>query len=160
MKRRFRVLGATLLATAVAGVACAVLRRADGPIGWLPGGAFRGEGRACPSSGWQAFADVAEVELEVRPASPRSVTTWSVVHDDQMYIPADFLTPFKRWPQQVGGEPRVRLRIEGGIYECALIRERAPEVVARLRRAVAEKYQLSEDGLAARTEVWWFRVDP
>ena len=136
----------------------AALRANDGPLGMLPGGAFRGEDEACLEGSWEAFAAIEELEVEVAPTRPRSVTTWSVVHAGMLYLPADFLTPMKRWPHQVMQDDRVRLRIGGRVFRCRALRVADRATIAVLGSTAAAKYRLSPDGFAARSEVWWFRV--
>lgn len=154
-------LGWILLGLAVAGAALAYAARwGDGPLGPLPGGPFRGEARACTGVEWERFAGTRELELEVHAASPRTLTTWSLVHEGRLHVPADFLTPWKRWPAQVLADPRVRLRLGGEVFRCRAERVSDPETIEALRRAIAEKYDLDPEGRAARVEVWWFRVVP
>ncbi|MGH0036331.1 MAG: hypothetical protein ACQGVK_14990 [Myxococcota bacterium] len=132
----------------------------DGPWGMLPGGRLRGPGEPCEPAALLALGRVERVELEVRPARPRSITTWSLVHEGAFYVPADFLTPWKRWPHQALEDPRVRLRAAGRIFECRAERVRDAALVARLRAGIARKYDLQPDSRAARIEVWWFRLGP
>lgn len=147
------------LGLVVAG-ALGATRWLDGPLGMLPGGQLQGGSQPCRESGWDAFAGVEEIELEVRPGRPRSLRTWAVVHHGELFVPADFLTPWKRWPHQVIADPRIRLRIGDAIFACVARRVLDPEEIQALRRAIAAKYQLREDGRAARVEVWWFQVHP
>jgi hypothetical protein len=123
----------------------------------LPGGRLRGPSEPCAAD-FSPFAAAREVEVEVRPAAPRSVTTWSVVRGGALFLPADFLTPWKRWPYHVLADPRIRVRIGGRIFECRAERAVEPAEVDALRRAAAEKYDVSPTGLASRAEVWWFRA--
>ena len=133
----------------------------DGPVGMFPGGAFADESQPCPvGTQWRAFAGELESELEVRPKRPRSVTTWNLVHEDAFYVPADFITPLKFWPEQVLADPRVRVRIAGQVFACTARREEDPARIEAIRAAMAAKYELEPDGLAARTEVWWFELVP
>ncbi|MBK7950111.1 MAG: hypothetical protein IPK00_15475 [Deltaproteobacteria bacterium] len=131
----------------------------DGPVGPLPGGRLRGVDQPCPTS-WAAFADERAVELEVGPASPRSVRIWNVVDDGRLFVPGDFLTPIKRWPQRVVADPRVRIRIAGEVFRCRAQRVDESEAIARLRLAIGRKYDLAPDGWAARSEVWFFELVP
>lgn len=132
----------------------------DGPWGPLPGGRLHGADEPCAGVAWRDYAAVEEWEVEVRPERPRSVTTWSVVHDDTLFLPADFLTPVKRWPHQVAADPRIRLRAGARIFRCRAVRVFDTALIAVLRIQIAAKYRLASDGVAARTQVWWFRVTP
>jgi len=149
-----------VLAARVARVALATLALAcDGPVGPLPGGRLSGDAEPCPVS-FAEYADEREVELEVAPERPRSVRIWSVVVGDRLFVPGDFLTPWKRWPHQVVADPRVRLRIAGRLFACRAERVGESGTIEALRRATAAKYALEPDGLAARSEVWWFALVP
>ena len=153
---RPRWIGSAALAATLVVVASGLSRSWDGPWGMLPGGALRGPERPCRVQ-WSG-AGPRELELEVRPDRPRSVTTWSVTHGGRLYVPADFLTPFKRWPHQVAEDDRVRLRWSGSAHACRLRRVHDSDEVRELRQRVAEKYEIEPEGRAARVEVWWFEV--
>lgn len=124
----------------------------------LPGGPFRGVAVDCGAADWSHYATVPEFEIEVQPEAPRSLTTWGLVYQSDLYIPADFLTPWKRWPQQVEKEPRIRVRVDDRVFSCHAARITDEVLVARLREEAAAKYKIEPDGWAARAEVWWFRV--
>lgn len=138
-----------VLALALALVGC------GGPLGPIPGGALRGPEVACPA----AFpGDVEETEIEVRPDDAYSVTTWNVVIDGTLHIPADFLNPLKRWPYYLEADDRVRVRVGSLVYACRAVRVESPERINALRAAAAAKYDLAPDGVAASTEVWWYEI--
>ncbi len=131
----------------------------EGPLGPLPGGRLAGPEARCPDD--FGFArDVRQVALEVDPEAPRSVTTWAVVHGGALIVPADFLTPWKRWPQRVEADPRVRVRVEGRVFRCRAERVRDAATIEALRRATARKYDVAPDGWAAGSEIWWYRLVP
>jgi hypothetical protein len=136
--------------------------RMDGPWGMIPGGRFATGGPDLPCRKLSALdlADVVEVEVEVRAPEPRTITTWNVVVDGSVYIPADFLTPLKRWPHQLVADPRLRIRALGQIYHCQAARVTRAEQIEVLRHAIAAKYAIEPDGWASRTEVWWFELRP
>lgn len=141
---------------AVAGVAT----WGDGPLGMLPGGRLRGPESSAPVAGWAFAAASREIEVEVRPRCPRSVRTWFAVVDGRLYLSADFVTPWKRWPRQALEDPRARVRVAGRIVPVRLARVTDAERIARLRRAFARRYDVGEDSWLARVEVWFFRADP
>ena len=85
---------------------------------------------------------------------------WSVVQDGQLFVPADFLTPWKQWPQQVIEDDRVRLRIGSEVYACRAERVQDTALIDALRLETARKYAIDPTGTAARTAVWWFRLRP
>ncbi len=132
----------------------------DGPWGMIPGGPFSEESEPCTTAEWGTYARVREVAVEVWPPTPRSVTTWTVVYEGELFLPADFLTPWKRWPHQVMEDDRVRVRVEGSVFACRAERVEDKEAIRELRLIAARKYDLDPQGMAAQTEVWWFRVRP
>ena len=130
----------------------------DGPWGMVPGGSLLGPSEPCTAAHWGDYVSLPELELEVRPEAPRSVTTWSVVYAGQLFVPADFMLPGKRWPHQVAADERVRVRARGRIFECRARRVRDAQLAEALRRAIGTKYELDPNGWAARSDVWWFRI--
>jgi len=158
--RRFAIAGLALsLATATA---YGFTSRMDGPWGMIPGGPFvtREPDRPCNElSGVQVSAQD-EIEVEVHSADPRTITTWNVLLDGTLYLPADFLTPIKRWPRQVLADPLVRVRSEAKVYRCWAIRVTDEQRIEALRRAIAAKYEIDPDGWASRATVWWFELRP
>lgn len=155
-----RLLFAVVALGVVAGALRVVARLSGGPLGPIPGGRLAGPLAADQSPDWSFTDELETIQVEVNPADPLSVTTWVVAHDDALYVTADFINPFKRWPHLALADPRVRLRIGGQLYERRAVRVEDPDEIARLRRAVGEKYGVDPDGLAARVEVWFFRMEP
>ena len=159
-RRGFRAFAAVAVAAGISLIALRVVSsRLDGPWGMLPGGAFRGAETDCRRD-WSDLADLVELELELRPEAPRSITIWSVVLEGVLYLPADFLTGIKRWPHQLAADPRIRVRAAGAIHRCRADRVTDSERIAALRRAIAAKYAIDPEGWAASVDVWWFRVGP
>lgn len=148
------------LAAALVALAWSGTRLLDGPFGPWPGGRLRGSSQPCEAADWSALTDFRELEIEVWPESPRSLTTWGVVHEGELFVPADFLTPWKRWPQQVTIDSRIRVRVDHSIFDCAAHRVTDTGRIEALRRAIASKYELSPHGRAAQVDVWWFAVGP
>lgn len=151
-------------AAALVGLALFALPRlAGGPLGPLPGGRLAGPEAPCPDparGGFDFARGVRQVQVEVRPGRPRSVTTWALVREGALYVPADWLTPWKTWPHLALEDPRVRVRIDGRVYACRATRVRDAEAIARLRRQAAAKYDVDPRGRAAQVQVWWFRLGP
>ncbi len=141
---------------AAACVLAALALGCGGPLGPIPGGVLSGPEVACPD----AFpADVRELQIEVRPEDPYSVTTWNVVLDGVLHVPADFLNPVKRWPYYVEADDRVRIRMGALVYACRAVRLEDATRIQALREAAAAKYDLDPDGTAASAEVWWYRIE-
>lgn len=138
----------------------AVLLACGGPWGPFPGGRLEGPELPYPTRGFESAAEVETVAVEVGGEAPRSVQTWVLVLDGQLFVPADFFNPGKRWPRLAMEDPRARIRIEDRIYPGRLVRIEDPTTIDALRRATSIKYEVAEDSWAARIEVWWFRFDP
>lgn len=131
-----------------------------GPLGMFPGGALAGRPADGAEPPLALMAAAEEIQLELLPERPRSVTTWVVAHEGGVYVPADFLTPLKRWPYQVQGDDRVVLRLEETLYPRRAVRVTDEATIAALREAFARKYAIDREGMAARSEVWFFRMEP
>lgn len=154
-----RVAAAAVAVAALGWLGLELAARMDGPWGMLPGGAFRGAETDCPVD-WSDQADAVELEIEVRPDAPRSMTIWSAVDQGELFLAADFLTPFKFWPHQLLADGRVRIRTGEGMFACRATRDTDPVRIERVRATIAEKYGIAPDGWVAGAEVWWFRVAP
>jgi hypothetical protein len=150
--------GTAVLATVA--VRVAVRRFGDGPLGIVPGGRLGGPLAADQNPDWSFTRDVQTIAVEVSPDDPLSVTTWVFTLDGALYVAADFFNPLKRWPRRALDDPRVRLRIDGRIYERRAVLVTDPALIVRLRRAIADKYDIGEGGLASRVDVWFFRMEP
>jgi hypothetical protein len=137
-----------------------VARLSGGPLGPVPGGRLSGTLAADQDPDW-SFTDAIEtIAVEVEPAEPMSVTTWVFTLDGDLYVAADFFNPLKRWPHRALADPRVRLRIDGRIYQRRAVLVTDAGLVERLRQAIAAKYDIAPDGIAARIDVWFFRMEP
>ena len=161
MSRTLRRIGLVLAgAIATGAILAAGARFHDGPLGPLPGGALRsGELVPSPPADWTHVRVGETVELETRPHAPWSVTTWAVVHEGGLYLPADFLNPIKRWPVFVLADPEVVLRTGGRRYPLSAGRVEDPGLIKALRQAFAAKYGITEGSASARIEVWFFRLE-
>src|SRR5258706_9912122 len=99
MLRRLMI-GIVIVVTLVVVVAV-VARFSGGPIGPFPGGKLSGVRVAETVRDWAPILDGAShVELEVDPASPRSLTTSYILRDGVLYVPS-MLAAHKSWPQEV-----------------------------------------------------------
>ncbi|MFN8599534.1 MAG: hypothetical protein U0842_03645 [Candidatus Binatia bacterium] len=137
-----------------------VARLSGGPLGIVPGGRLDGPLAGNQSPDWSFTDRVRTIQVEVDPEDPLSVTTWVFTLDGDLYVAADFFNPFKQWPRRALVDPRVRLRIDGSIYERLAVRVTDPATIERLRRAIAVKYDIADGGLASKIDVWFFRMDP
>jgi hypothetical protein len=138
----------------------ALARASGGPLGPIPGGRLAGPLADDQEPDWSFTRGIETIQVEVAPDDPLSVTTWVFTHEGRLYVAADFFNPWKRWPRLALADPRVRLRVGGRIYERTAVRETDPEKIEELRRAIADKYDVSPHGLATKVDVWFFRMDP
>jgi hypothetical protein len=130
----------------------------DGPIGPFPGGALvAGEAVATPVSDWSFAAPLPRLELEVAPDHPRSVTTWLLVVDGVLYVPSGAAAR-KTWPSLVQQDGRVRVRLDGKIYELQAKRVTDPALGKRLAEAVKQKYGVGDGQPMERA--WAFALAP
>jgi hypothetical protein len=146
----------------IAGLAVCVVfaaRFADGPLGPLPGGPMSGERAAEPVTDWGFVVSRDTVELEVNPEAPRSITTWVVGREGQVYIPAGFGSR-KTWPGQLAADRRAVLRADGKLYAQQAVRVADDELLEELRGLLISKYDLDPEGNFSGPETWFFRLDP
>ena len=129
----------------------------DGPLGPIPGGAFRGATNPESNPDWARVEQV--IELEIRPSKPWSLSIWAVVVDGQLYSPSAFGTR-RRWPAVALADPRVRVRTNGQIYERTLVRVMDPELKRRVGAAVAARYGFDAEEAARDETTWCFHYAP
>ena len=127
-------------------------------VGPFAGGALRGDVVAEPVEDWSFAAGVDRVWVETRPENPKSFHTWCVVDDGNLYLPSG--EPTRRlWVMDVLGDSRVRIRIEGRIYQARLVRVLHTGEFAGVRARFIAKYRLNPEEVAQR-ELWFFRAAP
>ena len=130
----------------------------DGPLGPIPGGRMSGPvvDAAIPLD-WTGVER--EIEIEVRPEQPWSLTVWRAVIDGDLYVPSGGGAR-RRWTRVAIADPRVRVRSQGRIQEGCLVRIEDPGTRARVLSALVDTYSLSRDGEGDDGSVWVFRIDP
>ncbi|MBW2388761.1 MAG: nitroreductase family deazaflavin-dependent oxidoreductase, partial [Deltaproteobacteria bacterium] len=111
------------LAIALLSTACGSF----GPLGPISGGHLRGEVHAGPVTDWAFAQEIETVQLETNPESPHSVNTWIGIVEGHAYIPTSLILgpddPREReWVANVVADPRVRVRIDGVVYELKVVR--------------------------------------
>jgi hypothetical protein len=127
-----------------------------GPLGPFSGGRLSGDEGSWPED-WNRIADVTQIQLETGPKDPYSVNVWFVVVDDEPYLATSLLVgtevPEEReWVRNVTVDPRVRIRIEGTLYQARLETVSDPTLRGRVFDAFYAKYPELEEsrGDAAR----------
>ena len=129
----------------------------DGPLGPIPGGAFKGPVNPGPHPDWSDLEKV--IELEIRPAKPWSLSIWNVVVDGELYLPSASGAR-RRWTAVAMKEPLVRLRTHGQIYELRLERVTDPALRLRVGQALAKRYGFDPPQDPEQDTTWYFHVTP
>ena len=136
MKRALKVGGSLLVGGLV--LALVILRitgldPADTGAYGRPGLWLKGELVTTPTTDWSFTDKIPHIAVETRAPYfiPHSITTNNFSHNGQLYITAtyssnpngfDFDFPQdKFWTANVSRDPRVRLKIEGRIYEMSML---------------------------------------
>lgn len=99
----------SLVTLASIGLAC-------GPFGPIPGGRLSGEVVSAPVEDWSFASGVETIQLETRPDDPYSVNIWFVSQAARLWVGAGG-GETSRWARNLIADPRVRLRIDGKLYE-------------------------------------------
>ena len=145
-----RLLVALLLAAALSGLLSGCLSPSD----QRPGLMLSGRAVAAPAD-W-SFTDAhKEISIQVQPPHliPHSVTIWCVSVDGQLYLAArDPET--KRWPGWVDRDPRVRIGIDGLLYDGRLVDVEDPGRIESIQARYIAKYELP--AMAPNARYWRF----
>jgi hypothetical protein len=135
---------------------------ACGPIGPLSGGRLSGDVQTGPA---RCADEVSTIQLETNPGEPHSVNAWCVGLGDRLYVPTSMIRgpklPSERdWVRNATADPRVRIRIEGEIYERNAVRVTEAVEYDAAREALEKKYELDPAERDPEREIWIFRLDP
>ena len=137
-------------------IALSALGCGGGPFGLFPGGSLSGETRPPPAL-WSSLGTAGTAQLETNPAEPYSVNLAFTVVDEKLYLNAGDTET--QWVRNMDADPRVRLRIEGVIYELRAERVSDPVEVARFGKAWTSQSSLMRDP-AELDEAWVYRLHP
>jgi hypothetical protein len=137
---------------ALALLAIFVTRFNDGPIG---GRSARASASARQWADWSFGADAWSLELD--PERPRSVTTWLLVRNSQLFIPSG-VAAWKRWPSRVVRDGRVVVRLDGKLYALQASGVADRTVLSDLARLVHEKYGVTDE--VPFESSWYFLLAP
>lgn len=129
----------------------------DGPLGPIPGGAFRGAVNPDPNPVWSDLEKV--IELEIRPARPWSLSIWNVVIDGELYVPSA-MGARRRWTAVAVEQPLVRVRTHGQIYERRIEKVTDPTLRRRIGEAVAKRYGFEPADASKDESTWYFHLAP
>ena len=126
----------------------------NGPIVLIPGGELDGEVAPVPAD-WAMVGDYGTCQLETRPEDPYSVNIAYTVVDGQLYINAGDTET--RWVQNIDLDPRVRLRVDGVLYELRAERVTDPTEIAKFGKAWTDQSFFRRDP-AELSPVWVYRL--
>jgi hypothetical protein len=107
------------------------------PFLTLPGGELEGEPAPVPED-WGFTDAVSTIQIETRPEDPYSVNIWVVAMEDVLYLHAGATRA--TWVEHLEADPRLRVRIEGRLYELSAARVGSVEEFARFADAYEAKY--------------------
>ncbi len=142
------------LALAALATACLACR----PLGPIPGGRLSGEVVSTPVSDWSFAGAVETIQLETRPDDPYSVNIWFVSQGSRLWV-ASGGSDKSRWAQNLVADPRVRLRIDGRVYERNALRVSDQAEIDAVVVLYQTKYEYERDPEAEGESVL-FRMDP
>ena len=149
-------IGIGLLLLVLAGFSITA-RLSDGPIAAFAGGPFTsGEVvDVIPASG--AFLrDRPTIEFQLE-EPPRSRTAWILYHDGELYIPCGipWFRIWKQWPHEALKDGRMRLRVDGSIFDRKLVLLDNPPLHETLRKMLFDKYRVE---VPDPDSLWFFRI--
>ncbi len=124
----------------------------DGPLGPIPGGRMEGTVERNPNPDWSVAGDV--IELEIRPEMPWSLSVWNVIDGGELYVPSA-MGARRRWVKVALEDPRVRVRVDGKIYERRLVKVEDEALRTRLAKLLSERY-----GSGGDESTWFFHLTP
>ena len=128
----------------------------NGPLLLLPGGELEGEARPAPAD-WSFAGSQGTAQLETRPDDPYSVNVAFTVLDGRLYVNAGDTET--RWVENIAADPRVRLRLDGVLYELRADRVTERAEIAAFGRAWTSQSIFRRDP-AELEPVWIYRLVP
>lgn len=128
----------------------------NGPTFLLPGGKLDGEAKPAPSD-WAFAGEYGTAQIETRPDDPYSVNVGFTVLDGRVYVNAGDTET--QWVKNIAADPRVRLRIEGGLYDLRAERVTDSAEISAFAAAWTSQSTFRRDPTQL-DEVWIYRLVP
>ena len=127
----------------------------NGPFVVFPGGALSGDVKTTLPS-WSA-GEYGTAQLETNPAEPYSVNIAYTVLDDGLYINAGDTET--QWVKHMTADPRVRLRVDGVVYEADVVRIDDAAILDAFAEAWTSQSMFRRDPRELE-QVWLYRLVP
>jgi hypothetical protein len=134
---------------AIGGIVIAGALWIYGPLGPIPGPQLMGPVIDEPVSDWSSIDAVDVIQLETNPEDPYSVNIWVTRVGDAIYIFGG--GEESRWVQNIGDDPRVRIRVEGRIHELRAIPVESHQTKRAFLTNMKSKY---EGDIGFDEELW------
>lgn len=128
---------------------------ACGPIVMIPGGALSGDPAPVPAD-WSFTDAVDTVQLETRPDDPYSVNIWCVATPRGLMVAG---SRSSTWTRNAVDDPRVRLRVDGKLYDLRAVPADSEADVQAFLRAAEAKYDFELEPDQRETSLL-FRLEP
>ena len=136
------------------------------PHGLYPGLWLKGELVTTPVTDWSFTDQFRIIEIQTRTwyLIPHSVHVSCVAHEGQLYLDSVYgeggnYPPGRRWNDNVARDPHVRLKIDGKLYDRALVRITDEAQIAAVEATKLKKYKRSQAPAGSRVGVLYHVVD-
>ena len=149
MKTFGKILGGLVIAVVACVIVGLVILSVTGldPKDRRPGLWLTGTVATAPASDWSFTDKIPVIELQTHTpyGLPHSVNIWCVTYNGQLYLHAGMPAgaPFpgnKAWAADVIRDPRVRLKIDGQLYDGVAMQVTEQSEIAALNQATSKKY--------------------
>ena len=137
---------------------CGCAQLGCGPMGPIPGGKLDGVVVSGEVSDWSFTDEIKNIQLEARPGDPYSVTTWCAAHGGGIYVGSGGGEK-TRWARYLLADSRVRLRIDGKLYNRSAVRVTDRDEIEAVLQKLETKYNFELDD-EDQIDGLLFRMDP
>lgn len=131
---------------------CTMLLLGAGPCGPIPGGQLSGEEVQGRIADWSFVNEVPRCAVEVRPNSPRSVTTNCMAWQGRLFVSCSKCAK-KQWAEMAIDNPAGRIQIGEQLFPVSLSRVKSPAALDSVWMSRANK--LGSNEMEPRPDDWW-----